>query len=231
MKRIKIANEDIVWGYLCGRDDSSDGSKSRHKSRFDLLSNRRRIFNPPKIADQQSDSLPEKKLKSFLSELKKIDIHVSLEKLKQIDFDFSLEKLKQLNMDISLDKVKQLFSLNLLSLRHRIFTLTQDDIQPHKSKNELTIGIPNTLNLIEYVPFWQLFFKKLGYTVKLSSAKTEFLESGKEIAGAEFCTPISYWHGHVKNLSDCAIIYFCPIPLQAANPIIPNCIAIIQTMP
>ncbi len=210
LKRIRIADEDIVWGYLCGRDDSSDGYKPRKESRFDMLSSRRRIFNPTKIAAQQLGPPTEKNLKSLLNELKKININVSLEKLKHIDFDFSLEKVKQLDLNIPLDKLKQVLSLNLLILRHRIFAFNNDDLQSTKPKNEITIGLPNTLYMIEYIPFWELFFKKLGYSVKLSSARSEFLQSGKEIAGAEFCAPISNWHGHVKSLSGNVDYLFLP---------------------
>ena len=27
------------------------------------------------------------------------------------------------------------------------------------------------------------------------------MAKGKEIAGAEFCAPMAYWHGHVHDLS------------------------------
>jgi len=221
LMRIKIGDEDIVWGYLCGRDDSSDGYKPRKKSRFDLLSSRRRIFNSPKPVEQQLDSPAEKNLKTLLNELKKINIQISLEKLKHIDFDFSLEKLKQLDLNILLDKLKQVLSLNLLTLRHRIFAFTQDDLQSIKPKNEISIGLPNTLYMLEYIPFWQLFFEKLGYTVKLSATRAEFLEDGKEIAGAEFCAPISNWHGHVKSLSGRVDYLFLPHTFtngELANP-------------
>ncbi len=228
--RIRMANEDIVWGYLCGRDETSDGFIPRQTSRFDLLSQRRRIFNPSHALRHATAAAAEHKLSSLLEELKKINLADPLEKLKQIDLDLSLEKLKDLNLNlllekvkqldlnIPLDKVKQLINLNLLTLRHRIFTLRQEDIQPTKSKNEITIGIPNTLYVIEYAPFWELFFKKLGYAVKLSSAQAQFLESGKEIAGAEFCAPLCYWHGHVKNLSDSVDYLFLPHSFEGGDP-------------
>jgi len=234
LKRIKMANEDVVWGYLCGRDESDSGPRARQKSGFDLLSHRRKVFSPPRLTALQKEAPVEKTLKSLLDELKKVNIHLSLEKLKQfdlensldklkqIDLDFSLdklkqlnlniplEKLKQLNLSIPLDKVKQLLDLNLLTLRHRLFSFSRDDIQGEVKKTDITIGIPNTLYLIEYLPFWQLFFKKLGYSVKVSPARAEFLEDGKEIAGAEFCAPISYWHGHVRSLSNSCDYVFMP---------------------
>ncbi|MDZ7332722.1 MAG: acyl-CoA dehydratase activase [candidate division KSB1 bacterium] len=228
--RIHMADEDIVWGYLCGRDESSDGFIPRQKSRFDLLSQRRRILNPAPALRQLNPEIAEKKLTNLLEELKRINLSDSLEKIKQIDLDLLqdklkdlnlnalLDKLKQLNLNIPLGKLKQLIDLNLLSLRHRIFTLQQEDIQPTKAKNEITIGIPNTLYVIEYAPFWELFFKKLGYTVKLSMARSEFLENGKEIAGAEFCAPLCYWHGHVKQLSESVDYLFLPHSFEGGDP-------------
>jgi predicted nucleotide-binding protein (sugar kinase/HSP70/actin superfamily) len=55
-------------------------------------------------------------------------------------------------------------------------------------------------------------------SIKLSSARTEFLESGKEIAGAEFCTPISNWHGHVKSLSGRVDYLFLPHSFNNGEP-------------
>ncbi len=228
--RIRMADEDVVWGYLCGRDETSDGYKPRRASRFDLLSQRRRIFSLAHALSQPTQDATENRVTSFLEELKKINLAVSLEKLKQIDLDLSLEKfkdlnlklllerVKQLDLNIPLDKLKQLIDVNLLSLRHRIFALKQEDIQPAKSKNEITIGIPNTLYVIEYAPFWELFFKKLGYHVKLSSPQAEHLESGKEIAGAEFCAPLCYWHGHVKKLSESVDYLFLPHCFEGGDP-------------
>lgn len=227
--RIRMAEEDIVWGYLCGRDESSDGYKPRQNSRFDLLSQRRRILNPAQ-ALQQTVPTVEWKLTNLLAEFKKINLSLPLDVLKQVDLEaalekvkglnlnLALEKLKQLDLNIPLDKLKQFIGLNLLALRHRLFTLTQEQVQPTKDKNEITIGIPNTLYMVEYVPFWELFFKKLGYHVRLSSGRPDFLESGKEIAGAEFCAPLCYWHGHVKSLADTVDYLFLPHTFLGGDP-------------
>ncbi|MBN1351194.1 CoA activase [candidate division KSB1 bacterium] len=190
LKRIQIADENIVWGYLCGRDESSIAAKSRNRSGFDLLSARRRIFHPKQqLAADQENPLPKHPdgtEKSFLDELKAIEFDVSLEKLKE-----SVE-------------------LNLLNLRHLLFSYTQDDVPIKKPLNEITIGIPNTLHLQEVAPFWEYFFTQLGYSVKLSSAATGLLERGKQIVGAEFCAPISYWHGHVEDIGKRVDYVFLP---------------------
>ena len=43
------------------------------------------------------------------------------------------------------------------------------------------------------------------------------MEKGKEIAGAEFCAPFSYWHDHVQNLSRRSDYLFLPHMLQGTE--------------
>ena len=105
-----------------------------------------------------------------------------------------------LNLDCSLDKLKEQLGLNVLNLRHRFFAFTQEEYQGGKERLQITIGIPNTLYLWEYVPFWELFFRKLGYQVAISTPQASFIEKGKEMAGADFCAPIAYWHGQLLIL-------------------------------
>jgi len=100
--------------------------------------------------------------------------------------------------------------LSLLSVRHKLFTIRQADFQEKVGRISQTIGIPNTLYNLEFISFWKFFFTKLGYHVYISSSKEVFMDKGKEIAGAEFCTPISYWHGHIQDLSDHSDYLFLP---------------------
>jgi predicted CoA-substrate-specific enzyme activase len=44
---VHIGNEKLVWGYLCGRDESGKTKKSLRKDKFDLLSQRREVFKAP----------------------------------------------------------------------------------------------------------------------------------------------------------------------------------------
>ena len=190
LNKIKIGDETIVWGYLCGRDEMDSQPKSLNISGFDLLSSRRKILNPGVIVNEITS---EDTQKPFLDELK------------ALEFDFSF------------DKIKQSFGLNLLNLRHKLFATNQDEILPGKEKNEIKIGIPNTLYLQEFIPFWKFFFNNLGYSVIVSSPKPDLLKKGKEISGAEFCTPISYWHGHVHDLIDRVDYIFLPHMFQGGD--------------
>ena len=225
LKIIQIGNERIVWGYLCGKDEAD----SQKIGGFDLLSRRRRIFSTQSYleehpictheADQELLLTDTNQLhfEAFMEKLKQIHSDLSWEKLKQLSQDWSFDKLKQFNLDRSLDRLYQSFEMNLMNLRHRLFTIHKDEIEAVKNKNKITIGLPNTLYLLEYIPFWELFFRTLGYSVIISTPAVKCLEKGKEIAGAEFCAPISNWHGHVQALSERVDYLFLPHIFQEGD--------------
>jgi predicted CoA-substrate-specific enzyme activase len=190
LKRIRIGDECVMWGFMCGRDESSNRRISANQSGFDLLSSRRRIYNPSRKIAAASAYQADKTPRSRLDELKQFEIEPSFEKLR-----YSLE-------------------LNLLNLRHKLFAMGQEETQWMKEKNEITIGLPNALYMLEFMPFWNLFFRSLGYKICTSSSRASFMEKGKEIAGAEFCAPITYWHGHVHDLSRRSDYLFLPHILQ-----------------
>ncbi len=79
-----------------------------------------------------------------------------------------------------------------------------------KVKEDFSIGIPDGLHLVEDLDFWQNFFTCLGVkTVTSRNFKTP-VETGRFMAGAEFCTPILSLHGHVSHLSQKADYLFLP---------------------
>ena len=178
LKRVHLADESVLWGFLCGRDENSTRRVPVNQSGFDLLSSRRRIFNPPRIGEAKARSQPVNAQQPLI------------------------------------ERFNTSFELSLLNLRHKLFTMGQEEIQGSKERNAITVGIPNTLYMTEFLPFWKLFFKKLGYKVRVSSSKAISLEKGKEIAGAEFCAPVSYWHGHVQELSHNSDYLFLPHMFQ-----------------
>ncbi len=64
------------------------------------------------------------------------------------------------------------------------------------------IGIPRVLNMYENFPFWAVFFKELGYSVKLSPLSSRAIyELGIETIPSESeCYPAKLAHGHVQWL-------------------------------
>ncbi len=86
----------------------------------------------------------------------------------------------------------------------------QQDL-PHKAPvRKTTIGIPAALHLVDDLPFWQHFFGQLGLRTIVSDRFREGVKTGKQLAGAEFCAPITALHGHVDHLLEKADYVFLP---------------------
>jgi predicted CoA-substrate-specific enzyme activase len=85
---------------------------------------------------------------------------------------------------------------DLLKARKKAFKL-----KPRATASRApTIGIPAALHLYEDLALWQKFFDHLNINSVTSESFKEAVQLGKNIAGAEFCAPMSALHGHVHNL-------------------------------
>jgi predicted CoA-substrate-specific enzyme activase len=78
-------------------------------------------------------------------------------------------------------------------------------IEPKTESKQVTIGIPAALHLYEDLPFWQKFFKLLNIKTVTSASCDDALKKGKLLTGAEFCAPMTAWHGHVNYLLELAV--------------------------
>lgn len=74
---------------------------------------------------------------------------------------------------------------------------------PVRNKQHITIGIPRVLEFWDSYPFWQVFFKVLGYDVRLSdeSNRTDYEAGLKYVASDTICFPAKLVHGHLANLA------------------------------
>ena len=83
-----------------------------------------------------------------------------------------------------------------------------------------TIGIPKALYAWEQFPFWNEFFRSLGYRVKLSDeTNSRIIRWGIEASVAEPCLPIQAYHGHVRQLLNEDVDWvFIPNMINAATP-------------
>lgn len=87
--------------------------------------------------------------------------------------------------------------------------------KPEKSKElALTIGIPYALYLMEEMPKWRKFFELLGLKTISSEGVESPIKDGKNIANAEFCSPMAAVHAHVEYLRDKADYIFLPTYLE-----------------
>ncbi len=100
--------------------------------------------------------------------------------------------------------------LDLLEMRKHAFSFMKNK----KYDEKFTIGIPAALHLYEDLPFWEFFFNELSIKTITSANYADSVKIGKNISGAEFCSPMSSLHGHVKYLEDKADYIFLPTYLE-----------------
>jgi predicted CoA-substrate-specific enzyme activase len=84
-------------------------------------------------------------------------------------------------------------------------------------KTVLTIGIPAGLHIYDEILFWRIFFDLLSIRTVTSEDYLTPVKDGKNLTGAEFCSPIAAMHGHVNYLSDKADYIFLPVYLEESR--------------
>jgi len=102
---------------------------------------------------------------------------------------------------------------DLLSFRRDL--LFQDYDPDFKGK--VIIGLPRGMYIYEHFPFWNGFFRTLGYNVLISDeTNATIVRQGSETSVAEPCLPVQAYHGHVKQLHDKGVDYiFIPNMINA----------------
>lgn len=80
-----------------------------------------------------------------------------------------------------------------------------------------TVGIPRGLLFNDYYPFFNTFFRHLGFNVKPSPPTSKkIIRKGIESVVAEPCFPIKVAHGHAKELLDQGVDYlFIPAIMRS----------------
>jgi len=99
----------------------------------------------------------------------------------------------------------------LKQMRQSVFSKTP---KPAIAKPLACIGIPAGLQILEEMPFWRTFFHSLGFRVITSENEKDILRIGKSCTGAEFCAPMTAFHGHVRSLAENCDVLFLPIHLE-----------------
>ncbi len=98
-------------------------------------------------------------------------------------------------------------SFNLLKQRKKVL----EQVGLETNKHTFTIGIPAALHMVEDITFWKNFFNGLGIKAITSEGLKNPVRLGKNIASAEFCTPILSLHGHIAHLMDKTDFIFLPL--------------------
>ncbi|MBN2402731.1 MAG: CoA activase [Spirochaetes bacterium] len=105
---------------------------------------------------------------------------------------------------------KNTSEFDLLKTRARVF-----NIKPRKEyKHDITIGLPAGLHMADDMPLWKKFFDVLSVRTISSEDYMDAVNAGKGLRGAEFCSPVTAMHGHVKYLMGKADYVFLPVYLE-----------------
>jgi predicted CoA-substrate-specific enzyme activase len=104
-------------------------------------------------------------------------------------------------------------AFDLLAERGRVFRRAGSPAPA----SSVRIGLPAALHLFDDLPLWQDFFAELGIETVSSEGHAEGLAGGKQIAGAEFCAPVTELHGHVRFLAGKCDAVFLPVYLRSGD--------------
>jgi len=193
IKSMVIDGEPLGWGYLCGRDERDAGFRKKVASGFDLLRTHRKVFDVTARADEPAHPAGV----SLFREFQQGGISAIVRR-----------------PGLSLAQLRNRIQFNLLELRSELFSTGIVPRPQQGADSDLKIGLPAALTMVEYLPLWELFFRRLGFTPVITSADTSHIKAGKEISGAEFCAPMLDFHGHVRELLSRADVIFYPQLLE-----------------
>ncbi|RKY54897.1 MAG: CoA activase, partial [Candidatus Neomarinimicrobiota bacterium] len=79
------------------------------------------------------------------------------------------------------------------------------------------IGIPAGLQIFEELILWEHFFNVLGIKTVNSMNEKNIIALGKKHSHAEFCAPVTAFHGHVQSLITRCDVLFLPIHLESTK--------------
>ncbi|TVQ22073.1 MAG: hypothetical protein EA382_12575 [Spirochaetaceae bacterium] len=79
------------------------------------------------------------------------------------------------------------------------------------------VGIPSALHLAEEHGYFRRVFAELGIPTVACRETATAVARGKKLEGAEFCSPIAAFHGHVAELLSTADLVFVPIVLERSD--------------
>ncbi len=197
IKSIEIEGETLGWGYLCGRDERDTGYRKKADQGFDLLRNHRKVFNIP---DKDLPNNGGRDVNLF-QEFQQGGIRAVIRR-----------------SDLSLSRLLNRIQFNALEMRNELFSsgiVTRN--QDKQQIAPISVGLPSTLNMHEYLPLWELFFKRLGFSTIVTSADSSRIASGKQISSADYCVPLMDFHGHMKDIASRANFIFYPQLLEAVS--------------
>ncbi len=190
IKTIEIDGQTQGWGYLCGRDEMDSTYRKKEKSGFDLLKDHRKVFAVSKENGKSKTSS---------------DVNL-FQEFQQGEVQSVVRR-----PGFSIARIRNRIQFNMLALHREIFSFGIQQRQKNREQiPSLKIGLPATLTMLEYLPLWELFFKRLGFETLVSPMEAGLMAAGKEITGADYCAPITDLHGHIRYLAPKTDYVFFP---------------------
>lgn len=215
---VDVNGEEIVYGYLCGREKGDKTYVSKDKSGFDLLRERAAAFRTAKRRFEAKTAVS-------AAPAAAVGQATGISAFARSAFAPLINAQRRASEAVGAAVVT--LSANAIStLTDAVYRAadyamdSRSTYTPAKGEAENfapmpSIGIPRALYLAEDAPYWQYFFEKLGFPVLLGDEKAERLAEGKRTAGAEFCAPVAMLHGQAAELLRRADYVFLPTYLEA----------------
>ncbi|AEJ20572.1 acyl-CoA dehydratase activase [Gracilinema caldarium] len=198
---ITVQGEEIVYGYLCGRGAGDRTFVSKNKSGFDLLRERRHLLEQAVQSVSRHNQGQNGQGKQSLTG-----------RLSNAVVNFSTSTIDLFN-DALHQAADSVLKIRVPAEKDTAQNSSQATGQ--SALSSIRIGIPRALYMQEDSRLWQYFFQSLGFTVVMGEDTSASIGTGKRIAGADFCAPISMIHGQVQGLLEKADYVFLPIYLEA----------------
>ena len=86
--------------------------------------------------------------------------------------------------------------------------------RPARYRSTSVVGIPSGLHLADERAYWERVFSELGIHTITTTGYADAVSAGKQLEGAEFCSPVAAFHGHVFYLLEKADYVFVPVFLE-----------------
>jgi len=105
---------------------------------------------------------------------------------------------------------------DLLKSRRRAFALQEETKRTREQipAGRRLLGLPSGLHMAEELPLWKTFFAELEIPTVTSEHCSQPIKEGKGITGAEFCAPMTAYHGHAAYLAERAELLFLPVYIE-----------------
>lgn len=217
---VEVEGEEIVYGYLCGREKGDKTYVSKDKSGFDLLRERSAALRTAKRRLDSRTAIASGTLPAASAATRPEGLG-ALARGAFAPFNDARRRASD-----AVASAVATFSANTIATLtdavYRAADYALDGLPKPAEAGESpasarmpVIGIPRALYLAEEAPYWQRFFELLGFPVALGEETSEILAEGKRTAGAEFCAPVAMLHGQCAELLRRADFVFLPTYLEA----------------